>query len=339
MNPPLVIFRLDATPSLGIGHMARCRVLAEKLASEGWRIRFAVSADTAATIGAPDDSIVMPSDACSEPDALRTAEPAGCDLLVVDHYGRDATFERACRPWVRRVFVLDDLADRPHDADWLLDPTPGREPADYAERVRHDTRLLLGSSYALLDARFAQARPAALARRRAGGPVSRILISPGGTDPADVTGVALAALAGVEPSLVADVALLPSAPHLASVRERAGPGVHLHAPARNMAALMVEADLAIGAPGGGAWERCCLGLPTLLVITAENQRLNGARLEEAGAAVVVGEAGKVYAATLGAALTALVGDAARRRRMAEAAASLCDGAGVSRVLAAIMKSA
>ena len=337
MNPPLAIFRLDATPRLGAGHLARCRVLADALAGEGWRVRFAVSAETAATIGAPDDAIVMPSAASDEPDALRAAEPAGCDLLVVDHYGRDAAFERACRPWARRVFVLDDLADRPHDADWLLDPTPGRTPADYAGRARQDTRLLLGSSHALVDPRFARARPAALARRRAGGPAARVLISPGGTDPADVAGLALDALDGIESSLAADVALLPSAPHLARLRERAGPGILLHVPARDMAALMVEADFAIGAPGGSAWERCCLGLPTLLVITADNQRLNAKRLEEAGAAIVVGEAGQIGVETLRAAVIDLVDDATRRRRMAEAAASLCDGDGARRVLAAIME--
>lgn len=332
---PLAIFRFDATPALGVGHLARCRVLAEALTSEGWRARFAVSAETAAAMGVPDDSIIVPADVRDEPDALRAAEPAGCDLLVVDHYGRDAAFERACRPWARRVFVLDDLADRAHEADWLLDPTPGRTAADYAGRVRRETRLLLGSGHALLDPRFARARPVALARRRAGGPAARVLISPGGTDPTNVAGLALDALAGIELSLAVDVALLPSAPHLAHVRERAGPGVLLRVPAHDMAALMVEADLAIGAPGGSAWERCCLGLPTLLVITAANQRLNATRLAEAGAADVVGEAGQVSAETLRMVLAALVGDATRRRGMAEAAASLCDGEGARRALAAI----
>ena len=339
MSSPLAIFRLDATPALGAGHLARCRVLAVALGAEEWRVRFAVSAETAETVGAPEDAIILPAKADEEPGALRAAEPGGCNLLVIDHYGRDAAFERSCRPWAWRVFVLDDLADRPHDADWLLDPTPGRTPEDYAGRVRRDTRLLLGTNHALLDARFAQARPGALARRRAGRPVSRVLISPGGTDLADVTGVALDALAGLEPALAADVALLPSAPHVAHSRARATPGVQFHVPTRDMAALMVEADLAIGAPGGSAWERCCLGLPTLLVITAENQRLNARRLEDAGAAIIVGEAGRVKAEMIRAAVVGLVGDTARRRRMTEAAASLCDGEGAPRVLAAIMERA
>jgi UDP-2,4-diacetamido-2,4,6-trideoxy-beta-L-altropyranose hydrolase len=339
MNQLLAIFRLDATPALGAGHLVRCRVLAAMLEGEGWRARFAVSAETAKTIGAPGDSIIMPPEARDEPSALRAAEPAGCDLLVVDHYGRDAAFEQVCRPWARRVFVLDDLADRPHEPDWLLDPTPGRTPAEYAGRVPRDTRLLLGSSYALLDPRFARARPAALVRRRAGGPAARVLISPGGTDPADVAGLALDALAGIQPALMADVALLPGAPHLARLRKRAGPDILFHVPARDMAALMVEADFALGAPGGSAWERCCLGLPTLLVVTANNQRLNVKRLEEAGAATVVGEAGQVSVETLRAALVALIDDAARRHRMAEAAASLCDGEGARRVLAVIMEEA
>lgn len=334
MSAPRAIFRLDATPSLGAGHLARCLVLADALVAEGWRVRCAVSPETRMSLGVPHDTIIMPPEAGDEPGALRAAEPAGCDLLVVDHYGRDAAFERACRPWARRVFVLDDLADRAHDADWLLDPTPGRTPADYAALVRTDAYLLLGSDHALLDARFALARGAALARRRAGGAVFRVLISPGGTDPADVAGLALDALVD-QPTLMADLALLPSAPHLARLRKRVAPNIHFHVPARDMAALMVEADIAIGAPGGSAWERCCLGLPTLLVITAENQRLNAKRLEEAGAALIVGEARQVTTERLRQDIIDLVSDASLRRRMAEAAAALCDGKGVGRALAAI----
>ncbi len=335
MNAPLALFRLDATPSLGVGHLARCHVLAEALKGEGWRTRFAVSAETASSVGAPRDAIIVPPESMDEPRALGDAEPKGCDLLVVDHYGRDAAFERACRPWARHILVLDDLADRAHDADALLDPTPGRNPADYANLVRTDTRLLLGPSHALLDARFAAARPMALARRRAGGAAARVLISPGGTDPADVASLALDALVGLEPALVADVALLPSAPHLARTRARVGPRVTLHCPAEDMAALMVEADVAIGAAGGSAWERCCLGLPMLLVITAENQRLNARRLEDAGAALVVGEASHVTVESFRREIVELVSDASRRRRMAEAAALLCDGEGVRRVLSII----
>lgn len=335
MSAPLAMFRLDATPALGAGHLARCLVLARALEADGWRIRFAVSAETMTSVGAPIGAVAMPMAAFDEPDALRAAEPGGCDLLVVDHYGRDAAFEQACRPWARRVFVLDDLADRAHDADWLLDPTPGRAPSDYADRVRGDTRLLLGPNHALLDSRFALARPAALARRRARRPASRILISPGGTDASDVAGLALDALIGVEPPLAADVALLPSAPHLARLRRRTKPPATLHVPAENMASLMGDADLAVGAPGGSAWERCCLGLPTLLVITAENQRLNAARLQAAGAARVVGDANRLGVERLRETIENLSGDSAGRARMAEAAAALCDGEGAGRALAAI----
>lgn len=335
MRTPLAIFRLDASPSLGVGHLARCRVFAAALTAEGWRVRFAVSAETKSSIGAPDGSIIMPADPDGEPGALRAAEPAGCELLVIDHYGRDAAFEQACRPWARHIFVVDDLADRSHDADWLLDPTPGRAASDYADHLQRDAGLLLGSNHALIDPRFAAARPSALARRRASGVAGRILVSPGGTDPSNVCGLALDALAGIKPGLAVDVALLPSAPHLAQLRQSAGPRVNFHTPATDMVALTKDADIAIGAGGGSAWERCCLGLPTLLVITADNQRLNARRLEEAGAAIIVGEAGKITAEQLHAMVVNLVSDEPRRRLMAESAAALCDGEGVKRAVAAI----
>ncbi|WP_222115807.1 hypothetical protein [Chromobacterium vaccinii] len=55
----------------------------------------------------------------------------------------------------------------------------------------------------------------------------------------------------------------------------------------NMAELIADHDLAIGAAGGSAWERCCLGLPCLLFIQAENQRQGTEALQAAGAAYIL----------------------------------------------------
>src|SRR5690606_9347581 len=117
----LVVFRADGGPSIGAGHVMRCLALASAFSEGGWRIGFAVSAGTKKSLPAlvrgGHEIAILPDDEADEPAALARQWPDGADILVVDHYGRDAAFERACRPWARRVVVIDDLADRRHDAD------------------------------------------------------------------------------------------------------------------------------------------------------------------------------------------------------------------------------
>src|SRR5580658_8626962 len=124
----MIVFRCDGGPSMGGGHVARCLALAEELRKRGWVCTFAVSAETAATLPALAASghrlqILPPHlSADAEPDALVANNPDGATLLIVDHYRRDRHFESACRNWAKHILVIDDLADRPHDCDWLLDP-------------------------------------------------------------------------------------------------------------------------------------------------------------------------------------------------------------------------
>ena len=323
------IFRADASAEIGGGHVMRCLALAEALeATGGWACRFATRPATGAMIPSMGASIELTGAPEDEPAALA----GGCDLLVVDHHGRDAAFERACRPQARRIMAIDDLADRRHDCDILLDQTAGRRAADYAGLVPPSCRLLMGSSHALLRPQFRAARAGALERRGHGGPVRRILVSLGASDPEDATSRVLDGIAasGVEAAI--DVVLGAGAPHLAAVRERlAGlpQAAVLHHAVSNMAALMADADMAIGAAGTTSWERCCLGLPSLTVITADNQRDVAAALEDAGAARLVG------AADIADAVATLAGDADARAAMAISAAGLCDGRGLDRVVLAL----
>jgi spore coat polysaccharide biosynthesis predicted glycosyltransferase SpsG len=107
--------------------------------------------------------------------------------------------------------------------------------------------------------------------------------------------------------------------------------VELHAADADAAALMAQADLALGAGGTTSWERCCLGLPALLVVLADNQRTVVAALAGAGAARSLGAASALDPARLAAELDAALGDPARLEAMSAAAAALCDGAGARRV--------
>ena len=340
MAPDLIVIRADGGALLGGGHIARCRALAGELARRGWRCAFAVSEETAATMHGLAASGVevlalapglTPADEAAE---LRARWPDGAALLIVDHYKRDASFEGPCRPWADGILVIDDLADRPHDCDLLVDATLGRKPERYGQSVPAGCRLLLGPAYALMRPEFAAARAASLERRHV--PVlRRVLVSFGSTDPVDATGVCLDALALSGFDLDIDVALGAAAPYLERVRRRVATmrRTRLHVETEAMAELMAAADCALGAAGGTSWERCCLGLPTFVAILVENQMGNAAALATAGGARVAGRweprIGKAMVRELGLLTPERLG------QMSAAAAALCDGSGIFRVAEAI----
>jgi UDP-2,4-diacetamido-2,4,6-trideoxy-beta-L-altropyranose hydrolase len=248
------------------------------------------------------------------------------------------SFEAACRPWARRILVLDDLDDRPHEADLLVAPVEGRQPDDHAALVPPRCRVLTGASHALLRPCFAATRPAALRRRANEAGVGRILVAFGATDPGDASSLALRAIAASGVRAEVAVLLGGGAPHAAAVRAQAAampqPAAVL-VDADDVAAQMARADLAIGGGGGMAWERCCLGLPAIIVQIADNQRQIAGALAARGAALDLGPLAGLGADEMATALRSLCADGARLRTMSGAAAAICDGAGITRVLAAL----
>ena len=324
-SPRHAIFRTDASVAIGGGHVRRCLVLADALAEAGWSVGFVCSAAANAVVPA----LARRGFAVTEPAAFANA-PTRCDLLVVDDYRLDAAFERAARGWARRILVIDDLANRPHDCDVLLDQSPGRVPDAYAGRVPKACALLLGPSYALLDARFRAARR----QRKAIGKVERIFVNFGTTDTANATGLALDAIGAAQLGAAIDIVIGSAAPHLPALREQVaalGAGAALHVDVDEVAALMRRADLALGAGGVGALERCALGLPSAILTVADNQHDNARALAASGAAVYWGEIGDRTADEIAAALKRLTADRAQRAAMSDAASALVDGLGAARV--------
>ena len=330
---PEAVFRYDASPAIGFGHAVRCSAIAGHLGALGWRTTAAMQGDTAARgswMRGFDRVVILEAADSDEPAALRLAAGGPCDLLVVDHYGWDARRERECRAWAKRIAVIDDLADRNHDCDLLCDSSLGWQPQDYAARVSASTILLLGPRYALLRPGFAKARH----RLERGRPsaVRRLFVNIGATDPTGllpkiVNGIALTGFAGA-----ADIIIASQAPGRAALMrklETAGFDGLLHVDADNVPELMAQADLAIGAAGATAWERCCLGLPSLVVVAAENQRHVAQGLAAAGAAQVLDS--DFSAADLAGLLAPLLSESAKRAAMAHRARRLCDGLGCGRM--------
>ncbi|MGH8491028.1 MAG: UDP-2,4-diacetamido-2,4,6-trideoxy-beta-L-altropyranose hydrolase [Gammaproteobacteria bacterium] len=328
------VFRADASPAVGGGHVMRCLALAEALTARGWICAFACNTGAARTIPALAASRhevwELTNNDAATPAALQRRWPAGAELLTVDHYGLDAAYESACRPWAARILVIDDLASRDHDADLLLDQAPGRSDADYRGRVPPPCRLMLGTDYALLRPQFAGARADALRKRRERKVLRRVLVSLGATDPDNVTGQVLDVIHGREVNLGVDVILGAGTPHREAIARQLQvlpppSALHVDPTVETMIRLMAAADLAIGAGGISAWERCCLGLPALILLLADNQRANVLALARAGAA----SATKVN--ELPDRIRELTANPAALGDMSTAAASLCDGGGCERV--------
>lgn len=334
----LVVFRADGGPKIGAGHVMRCLALAAAFEDAGWSVGFAASADTFQSVKALGAShyekLRLPEVQNAEAAAMARHWSTGADVLVVDHYGRGAEFERAYRPWAKRIAAFDDIAERMHDVDVLIDAV--NSVADYRKFVPAKCRILAGADYAIVHPAFRRARDRALARRTAA-PAGRVLISLGQVDPPNLTTCALAALEAAEFAGAVDVVLGSSAPHLEAVRTASRGNVSLRVDAQpdEMAELMTNADLAIGAGGTTAWERCCLGLPTVFVKLAENQREMVAMLARAVVGINAGGLENGLEDRLSSALLEMLGDSERRAAFARAAAALTDGRGAERVVTAV----
>lgn len=269
-------------------------------------------------------------------DALETCDALnekGVDWLVVDHYALDIQWEQTLRPHCKNLMVLDDLADRPHDCDVLLDQNLGRTHQDYDGLLKPNTAIFIGPQYALLRPEFAQLRSQSLARR-AQPQLKHLLITMGGVDKDNATGLVLQALTAchLPDDLHITVVMGTHAPHLADVEQQAQQTpcpTQVLVGANDMAQLMVDSDWCIGAAGGTSWERCCLGLPTLLLVLADNQ-LSGARaLAQSGAVLpltTTRDMAQVLAKFLsGSAMSQL-------KSLSQAAAAISDGHGADRIV-------
>lgn len=336
-NTPIAVFRADASAAIGGGHVTRCLSLSRALQALGWRCGFAVNAAAGETVPAlRGETLQQVADTAS----LEPLRAVAADWLIVDHYGLDAAWEAAQRGWARRILVIDDLADRQHDCDVLLDQTFGRTPDEYDGLVPNGCRRLTGSDYALLRPAFAAARPASLARRATGGDLRRILVSLGATDPDNHSAETMRGIAASGLPVAVDVVLGSGARHLGAVRNACDSlplEVRLHVDTPEMPQLMAAADLAIGAAGTSTWERCCLGLPSLLVVIAENQRRIAGAVSATGAARLLPGPRPALAEQVAAALRDLAADAAALRDLGQRAAAICDGRGCDRVGLALVE--
>lgn len=270
--------------------------------------------------------------ACLELTVLRGA--AKVHWLVIDHYALDVRWEAAIEKNVDRLMVIDDLANRFHAASLLLDQNLGRHEEDYLSWVNSDCVVMSGPIYALLRDEFASLRPSSLLRRQSVVVPRKVLVSMGGVDQFNVTGQVLKVLAQ-NPLGISQVAVVmgAAAPWRAQVEAFAKTmpmQTEVKINVQNMAEIMVDADLAIGAAGTTAWERCCLGLPSIVVVLAENQQLGAKALYDLGAVQCIFDMDKVAEQLPSMIHEMLV--PGNLQKMSRQAANITDGLGVDRVI-------
>jgi UDP-2,4-diacetamido-2,4,6-trideoxy-beta-L-altropyranose hydrolase len=349
MNPLRVIFRSDASVHIGIGHVMRCLTLAEALRERGAKCQFICREYEGHLLeqirqrgfhayGLPvADKLADPtrSDAKQNSgqfvrlgldwttDAAQTKVSAArtvIDWLIVDHYALDAQWERALRPICRRLMVIDDLADRRHDCDVLLDQNFHRDQDQrYQELLPKQCKTLLGPAYVLLRSEFEKARQRL---RMRDGIVKRLLVFFGGSDPKNQTQTVLTLLEKMNiPDVLIDVVVGHTNPNRRAIQEFCDrlPSVTYHCNVSNMAELIVNADLGIGAGGSAMWERCYLGLPTITVVFAENQVRTSEDVAQLGAIEYLGSTDSLGADDYERAISRLIANPQRLKQISDAA--------------------
>jgi UDP-2,4-diacetamido-2,4,6-trideoxy-beta-L-altropyranose hydrolase len=377
-----IAFRVDSSTIIGYGHVMRCLTLAHALAHElktmpqknvddnllisflcrdhqGHINQLILDAHFNLLQLPPVEQKINAKDSDSwlgtnhKKDALQCITQIKIlpiiDLLIVDHYAIDHHWHTFMRSYYQKLLVIDDLANRKLACDFLLDQTFNRNEESYQDIVPEDCQFLLGQSYILLRNEFLLLRTPAQRRRKArvnaddrGLSSTNILITMGGTDPGNLSQLALLAINKVveaRPKITVNVVISSQSIHLTALTIFCDehPWVNLIIDSQNMANLMLSADIAIGASGGTAWERCCLGLPCLTTVNAENQKLIANNLAQADAIINLGWYQDININTVVSAINNLLDNENIYKKMSDSCFSICDGNGANRVAAKVAK--
>jgi len=296
-----VFIRADASYEIGTGHVMRCLTLADHLKNKGFHVVFIARELTGnlcqyietkgfqvQCIPGKDQGEFNWEEDVNHTISIIRKYPKP-RFILMDHYQIDQKWETKIRPYVKKIMVIDDLANRSHDCDLLLDQNLYEDmETRYDGIVPISCNIFLGPKYALLRDEFIEARKSVSIRN---GPINRIMVFFGGSDPTNETLKVLNAietmgLKKIEIDVVVGKSNVQKQliENLCNQQEN----MNYYCQIENMAKLMSKADLAIGAGGSTTWERCYLGLPAVTIIVAENQDLTTRAVEKTGAILNVG---------------------------------------------------
>jgi UDP-2,4-diacetamido-2,4,6-trideoxy-beta-L-altropyranose hydrolase len=322
------------SPQIGAGHIMRCLVFADKLAWAGWAVVFAINRGALAVAPALRHSGHRVIEYVRA-DELRTVFDSKAELIVTDSYAGDALYETALARDGGRLIVFDDLANRKHFCDILVDPTPGRAAVDYQRFIPSRAQALLGPRFAMVHRAYREKRAAACRRQVKGIAVRRILVSMGSTDPTDATSSVIESIKTLGSNVRVDVILGAGAPHRERIAGRLAANMRLCVEPDELDRIVAEADVAIGAPGSSSFERFVVGLPSILIPVANNQMHNARAMDKAGAAMVLPTPILNDAQAFGSVIAGFIADKSGRIALSRAASQLTDGRGAERLLVAL----
>ena len=301
-------FRVDASIKIGSGHLMRCLALASFLRRKGHETFF-ISRDHNGNMESyllqrKFKTFLLSSERSIKNDKIgkeaihpehyhfleydwkedakevnKVLQEIQTDWLIVDHYALDYRWETLVKGNTKKIFVIDDLADRAHISDLLLDQTLGRSKSDYENLVPKSSKVITGSKYALLRSEFKKYRKKSI-KNRDFSEVRSILVTMGGVDKNNFTNKILEILSSLEFSRDLEIKVImgQTSPWISHVKESASElqyKTDVLTDIDNMAELMQKSDLIIGACGSTSWERCCLGVPSINIILEKNQEKIG----------------------------------------------------------------
>lgn len=335
-----IAIRVDAATSVGLGHLKRCLSLAQALRVLGAEVKLLTArhdVDVSTLVRQAGFECCEFTPPTLQADARQSVEALGAwkpEWVLVDHYHLDAEWHQQVRESLgTRVATIDDLADRPMAPDVLIDHNfSENHSAKYRNRLSSPTEILGGPRFALLGPAYASEAPYRFRET-----VHSIGIFMGGTDPINASVLALEACreyAGFKGPI--EIATTSANPHFAALKAACArwPDTTLLVDQQELSGFFSRHDLQVGAGGGATWERCCMGVPTLALICADNQKVVVPALHQLG---VVETAHPLSHESIGQAVQRLIHDPDARRRLAEASRRLVDGHGASRVALVLLR--
>lgn len=357
-----IAFRVDASTQIGSGHVMRCLTLADTLRERGAEVLFIcreldghlcgliqIRGFDACLLSAPEptpEALTWNAHASWlevpwEQDARETlvALQSTChfDWLIVDHYALGSDWETRLLSVTDKVMVIDDLADRSHACTLLLDQNFYADMSSrYEGLLPQACTQLLGPGYALLRPEFGAERQHL---RERDGSVKQLFVFFGGCDASNQTEMVLSAIQRLNRTdIVVDVVVGEMNPQRDAIKNQCSrlPGVNYHCQVSNVASLMAAADLAITAGGSTTWERCCLGLPSLVVSTAKNQLELCAFGAKQGLFHLLGRSGQLSVDDYCAALMVFIAAPENLCAFSSRGLELVDGKGAQRVASVMM---
>jgi UDP-2,4-diacetamido-2,4,6-trideoxy-beta-L-altropyranose hydrolase len=361
----IITFRVDASIKIGSGHVMRCLTLADELKEQGAIVEFICREHPGNMIALIEEKgfsvftlkveelTNIESDQTEggivwlgatqereleEVQSVLKQKNAKIDWMIVDHYSLDIRWEKQIKPYVDNIMVIDDLANRKHDCHLLLDQNFYLQKDRYKSLVPEDCVQLIGPKYALLRQEF---REVLKNLRERNGEIKRILVYFGGSDPTNETQKAIDALQKLNRSDISvDIVIGQSYLHRSQLKRQieSPSNIQVHTQVNNMAKLMANADLAIGAGGSTTWERCCLGLPSLVGSIAKNQEKTLGDLATEGVVIFLGIMRKIEAEDIFKHIKYLSLNLFLLKSLALKSRSLLDGKGIYKVIPHIIKS-